>query len=210
VGERSPLVRPVNPALDGRFAQRSNGCVLFGKDVFPEKAASLMSEKQPKRIGRGFGESPGGAVRLRDVIEAMDLPDPDWRSYLNPGTGEITTVSSEDRQLVEDGANVDDLPAWQSEMLPKIREALESGQFLALPDNFDVHEWSIMERFAQDRRSAPQRDELLGSLRGRGAFRSFRSAVRSLGIEDDWHQFRDAALEEIAKDWLEEHDIPYK
>jgi hypothetical protein len=42
-------------------------------------------------------------VSLRDVVDAMDLPNNEWTSYLNPKTGEIVTVTDEDRHLVEDG-----------------------------------------------------------------------------------------------------------
>ena len=58
-------------------------------------------------------------VKLRDVIDAMDLPNQDWQSYLNRDTGEIVTVTDEDRALVEDDADLDDLPDWQREALPK-------------------------------------------------------------------------------------------
>jgi hypothetical protein len=65
-------------------------------------------------------------------------------------TGEIVTVTDEDRHLVEDGdLDEDDLPEWQRESLPKVREALESGDFLALPDQFGIHEWAIMELLEQ-------------------------------------------------------------
>ena len=124
-------------------------------------------------------------VSLRDVVEAMDLPNNDWQSYLNRVTGEIVTVTDEDRRLVEDGEDLDKLPEWQRETLTKVCEVLESEWFFALPGSFDVHEWSIMEQFAQSHSNARQRDEMLDSLHGRGAFRMFRSAIRRLGIEDD-------------------------
>ena len=149
-------------------------------------------------------------VSLRDVVEAMDLPNNDWQSYLNPVTGEIVTVTDEDRRLVEDGEDLDKLPDWQRETLTRVREVLESERFLALPGSFDVHEWSIMEQFAQSHSNARQRDEMLDPLHGRGAFRMFRSAIRRLGIEDDWQRFRDSAFQEIAKDWLEAHGIAYR
>jgi Uncharacterised protein family (UPF0158) len=149
-------------------------------------------------------------VKLREVIEAMDLPNQDWQSYLNPDTGEIVTVADEDRALVEDDADIDELPDWQRETLPQAREALESNRFLLLPGSFEIHEWSIMERFGQGRQSARQRDELLDALHGRGAFRMFKSAIRRLGIEEEWFRFRDSAFEEIAKDWLDSNGIEYE
>ena len=45
---------------------------------------------------------------------------------------------------------------------------------------------------------------------GAGAFRHFKSAVRRLRIEQEWFRFRESALEEIAKAWLEENGIPVK
>jgi hypothetical protein len=57
---------------------------------------------------------------------------------------------------------------------------------VSLPDAFEIHEWAIMERFSSRKASAAHRDELLDSIHGAGAFRSFRRAIRRLGIEDDW------------------------
>jgi hypothetical protein len=149
-------------------------------------------------------------VKLRDVIEAMDLPNQQWQSYLNADTGEIVTITDEDNALVEDDVDPAELPEWQREPLSKAREALESDRFLRLPDSFEIHEWSIMERFGQARSSTRQRNELLDSLHGRGAFRMFKSAIRRLGIEEEWYRFRESALEEIAKDWLESNGMEYE
>jgi hypothetical protein len=147
-------------------------------------------------------------VSLKNVVDAIDLPSDEWASYLNPKTGEIVTVTEEDHYLVGD-EDLDEqgLPAWQSESVTKTREALESGNFLALPDKFEIHEWAMMERFSSDQRSAARREELLDAIHGRGAFRSFRSAIRRLDVEDEWFRFRKLAFEEIAKDWLRAHDL---
>jgi len=49
----------------------------------------------------------------------------------------------------------------------------------------------------------------LNAIHGAGAFRAFRSAIRGLGLEQNWYQFRDQALEDIARRWLEEHKLQY-
>jgi len=43
----------------------------------------------------------------------------------------------------------------------------------------------------------------------REPFRAFRIAIRRLGLEQSWYQFRDEALAEIARSWLEEHKLQY-
>lgn len=149
-------------------------------------------------------------VSLQDIAAAMDLPNAEWVSYLDPETGEIVTVTEEDRRLIEEAVDPEDLPDWQREMLPKAREALESERFLQLPASFDIHEWAIMERFAHSRTTAEHRDALLSAIHGSGAFRKFRHAIQRLGIQDHWYGFRQVAFEEIAKAWLEEHHIPYR
>ncbi len=71
-------------------------------------------------------------ISLREVIEAMEITSEDCISYLDPETGEIITVTEEERHLAED-ESLEDVPEWQREMLPKIRAALESDRFLELP-----------------------------------------------------------------------------
>jgi hypothetical protein len=132
-------------------------------------------------------------VSLKDVVDAIDLPNNEWTSYLNPKTGEIVTVTDEDRHLVEDeDLDEQDLPEWQLESLFTVREALESGDFVPLPDKFEIHEWSMMESFSTSQASVARRDELLDAIRGVGAFRSFGarsggSASKTIGFAfDSW------------------------
>ena len=148
-------------------------------------------------------------VSIRDVVDAIEMQGDEGAAYLNPDTGEIVTVSEEERRLVEEDAE-EDVPEWQQELLPKVREALESERFLQLPSRFDVHDWSIMERFAEERADGGERDALGQAIHGSGAFRRFKDAVRLLGIEEEWFRFHDAALSGIAKEWLEANGIPYR
>jgi len=148
-------------------------------------------------------------ISLREIIAALDAASDDCTSYLDPETGEIVVVTEEERALAEDPYWEEEAPAWQLEMMPKIRGALDSDRFLELPDRFDIHEWSIMERFSRTQNIEQIRSELLNAIHGAGAFRAFRSAIRRLGLEQSWYQFRDEALAEIARSWLEEHKLQY-
>ena len=80
-------------------------------------------------------------------------------------------------------------------------------EYVALPDRFEIDEYLMMERFAIGIQDAPQGDELLAALRGRGAFRRFKDAVYRLGRADEWHSFRDRAYEDIARTCCEENNI---
>jgi hypothetical protein len=151
----------------------------------------------------------GVVLSLRDIVDAIDSQSNESEAYLDPETGEIILVTEDERVLVEQGRAYDDLPQRQRELIPKVRQALESDRFLALPDRFEVHEWAIMERFSQEQNERA-RKVLIGAIHGSGAFRHFRGAVERLGLLDAWYRYREEAIQQIARAWLEEHKLPYK
>src|SRR5262245_62010605 len=110
-------------------------------------------------------------VRLHDVINALEMADDNCSAYLNTKTGEIVHVTDEDRSMVEADELPDYVPDWQLESLPKVREALESDDYIELPSKFDIHEYQIMERFCFDLDEGDAQDECLRAIRGSGAFR---------------------------------------
>jgi hypothetical protein len=149
-------------------------------------------------------------ISLRDVVEAIDLPSDEMASYLNPETGEILTVSEEEQDLLERGDSDESLQEWERELLPKLREAVESDRWLVLPDRFEVHEWSIMERFSRTVESKHDHEELVDAIHGTGAFRLFHRTIERLGLRDGWFKFRDCEYERIAREWLESQGLEYK
>ena len=149
-------------------------------------------------------------VSLKDVVEAMDFQSDELTKYLNRRTGEIVAVTGDDRHLAENNElDVEGLSDWQRESVLKAREVLDSGDFVPLPDKFEIHEWAIMERFAISQTARSIRTELINAIHGRGAYRMFKDTVRRLGVEEAWLAFRKTAFEDIAKDWLEENGISY-
>jgi hypothetical protein len=74
--------------------------------------------------------------------------------FLPPDTGEIVTATEEVRPLAEEQEeSQDNLPAWQREMVREVRAMLASSRCLQLPDRFRIHEWSIMNEFAEAQHS---------------------------------------------------------
>jgi hypothetical protein len=150
-------------------------------------------------------------VSLRDVVHEMDTFSEGDTAYINRKTGELFTVSDEEAGLVEDDmTDSEDLPEWHRELLHKVREVLESTDFIALPNKFDIHEWSVMDRFASSLSEDEDKEgQLRDVLHGRGAFRGFRALVKALGVEQEWYRYRAEAFEEIARRFLEAHEIPF-
>jgi hypothetical protein len=149
-------------------------------------------------------------VSLDDVIEHMDLQSEELTAYINRKTGELVALTHEEVALAEDPEEAAEAAEWQKELLPKAREVLESGDFIPLPSKFEIHEWSIMERFAGSVVDPRMADEIDRALHGRGAFRRFKDVVARSGLVDEWYRFRDAALEEIATEFLEANKIAYR
>ncbi len=149
-------------------------------------------------------------VSLRDVIEEMDLSSDEATTYINRKTGEIITLTDEICALAEDPDEAAEAAEWQKEFLPKASEVAASEDFIPLPGKFEIHEWSIMERFTRSLTDAALSDELEAAVHGRGAFRRFKDIVHRLGIADEWYRFRDGALEEIAIEFLEAHGIEFR
>ena len=131
-------------------------------------------------------------------------------AFINRKTGELYTLSEDEAALVDEEAGEEDLPEWQAEMLPKIREILSGGDWAQLPDKFDIHEWEIMRKFSDSVDDAALSNRLARAIHGKGAFRMFRATVDDAGMLEDWYAFKRSVLRDIAKDALDELGIPYR
>jgi hypothetical protein len=130
--------------------------------------------------------------------------------YLNKRTGEIVVITEEDQIAAEqDDDDAGDLPDWERESIALTREVLESDDYLALPDRFEIDEWRIMERFCLSLEDRTLSDTLLDRIRGSGAFRRFEDAIYRYKVANQWFRYRDQEFAEIAMRWLEANEIPF-
>jgi len=86
----------------------------------------------------------------------------------------------------------------------------ESDEWVAAPTQFDIHEYSIMEQFAESVSNAKKSERLCNALRGKGAFRRFKDTLDHVGLLEKWYDFKHEAYIEIAREWCESEGIEYE
>jgi hypothetical protein len=153
-------------------------------------------------------------VKLKDLVEVLDCRMQETQYYLNRKTGKIVEVQDEYMSVAEVSEEDEEFGSfqeWERECIEQAICILENeDDFLALPDQFEINEYEIMDDFCcsieDDRLSAT----LCGLIRGKGAFRRFKDVVYRYGIEDQWYAFKERALRTIARDWCEKNEIPYE
>jgi hypothetical protein len=148
-------------------------------------------------------------VKLNDVIETLEAVGEEYAHYLDRTTGEIVMITNEELEAAEEDELISEYPDWQREAILKAREILESENFIALPDQFDIHEFKIMEDFCLAFENRRIGEDLRRLIKGSGAFKRFKNAIYSMGADKAWFQFRRREIEKIAIEWLEEQQIPY-
>ncbi len=146
-------------------------------------------------------------VRLKDIVDALQMQFDEMSSYVDTLTGKVHTVTLDEIRAAEEDEEEPD-PDDEEFGIPW-RICFVDKTMLKLPDKREVDEWSIMEEFSESVKNARIRDELLNAIHGTGAFRYFRDTVKRHRIEQEWYAFRDDALRQIAIDWCEDHDVPY-
>uniref|UniRef100_Q021F0 Uncharacterized protein n=1 Tax=Solibacter usitatus (strain Ellin6076) TaxID=234267 RepID=Q021F0_SOLUE len=146
-------------------------------------------------------------VRLKDIVDALQIQVDELSSYVDTVTGKVHTVTRDEIRAAEEEEEEPDLD--DEEFAIPWRVFTMDKTLVELPDKREVNEWSIMEEFSESVKSSRIRGELLNAIQGAGAFRYFRDTIKRHRMEQDWYAFRDDALRQIAIDWCEENDIPY-
>lgn len=148
----------------------------------------------------GMDKQNNVRVPLQVVIDAVESADNEWNQFLDIATME--TVS------VPESLFVDNFGDEYQELSDMIDDRLNS-RFFRLPSPYDIHEYSIMERFIWSLPEGTVQDKLENAIRGRGAFRRFKDNIYRLDIEQDWYDFRENAYREIAIEWCKDHGFQF-
>jgi hypothetical protein len=149
-------------------------------------------------------------VKLSDIIDALEMLSDMRFAYLHRSTGKLVMLTDDEMRAAEDDDDTSDRPEWERETIQEAKEVLTSSDYLELPTSFEIHEYSIMDDFCFSVSDNDLRDELLGAISGRGAFRCFRETIERRGITDAWYRYQGEAYAEIAVRWLEANGIEYE
>ena len=133
-------------------------------------------------------------VNLSLLADALEENFDGWKQFYNTHTGEVESLPD----AGNDYAEIEDF----AELAEKIDS---SPDYVQMPSQWDIHEYQIMESFAEEKKSGV----LFRMLRGRKPFRHFKDKINELGIDQEYYRFRHQAFYEICRNWCEENDIPY-
>ncbi len=81
----------------------------------------------------------------------------------------------------------------------------ESNDYIRLPSQYELHEYRIMERFAEEKGNTV----LMRALHGRRPYRTFKDRAIDLDLDREYYAFRTKAYGEIAREWCRENEIPF-
>jgi len=154
-------------------------------------------------------------VKLKDIIDSLDVQMDEIRSYLNTETGEIITLSTEELDIAEESegeVDFSEYPDWQRDAINEaidVLNNLNTHKYIELPDRWEINEYGIIESFCYSVNDEKIQNVLFSVIRGSGAFRRFKDIIHIYNIQDSWYQYRYEALRKIAIEWCKENDITF-
>lgn len=141
-------------------------------------------------------------IKITKIVEAMDMQMDTSSAFMDKKTEEIIFVSDDEFRIVDDEFVLEDYPEWQREtLLIAEKIAFDINSFISLPDKYEIHEYKIMEKFAININD----ERLFNALHGKGAFRRFKDQLHFQNLTDEYYDFYDRYLKEIAINWCEDN-----
>ena len=142
-------------------------------------------------------------IDIDEIAGMIDVRDPESEGYLDAHIGGTVLLPPELIDL-EDGADLDDLPDWEKELIP-IARAIDAGsdRYVPLPEFDSGEDYQLMAGFAESVDDPGLRDQMSIALDGPGAFHRFRRVLESHPHEQErWYRFKDAAMIKRVREWL--------
>jgi len=137
-------------------------------------------------------------IPLKQVIQAIEEASEVFTSFWDTKTGKTVYLAD---PLMTDMTDEGKALAAEMEDTPE--------RFLRFPTKYEIHQYRIMEDFIDQLASGKAQEELVHTIRGKGAFRRFKQSVRFHGLEQCWYDHLAEAYRELAIRWCEEEGLEY-
>lgn len=145
-------------------------------------------------------------VSLNDLLDELNLLRDNATCYLNTHTGEIYTVSAEERRLLDLIDDPDYVSEDEAEDLEKVHQVTHSSDFVALPDRAEFDEAMSVDAFCDYLGDTKQCKALKESLDGG---HNLDRSLQDLDLTEQWYEFKDETMARITREWLEQKKVPY-
>lgn len=192
------LPQPQNVSIPARVDVR----------YFPENAFVRNEFEDLEADDREPGFQQKKPVLLADLMREIDAVSDQRTAYVNRRTGEVVGVRRDVLDFLDSGEYSERYFGDATEDCLELGRTVNADtDFVRLPRDFKVHEWSTMRKFCESIDDEIHRDELFVAVRGSDAIEVFQATVERLNLLYDWRQFQEMSIEGWAVRWLEERSI---
>ena len=136
-------------------------------------------------------------ISLEQVIDAIEMATQEVTYYYDVQTGETVYL-----------ANLPFFDESGDELAERIETSPE--RYFRFPAKYDINEHHIMRAFIKELPEGRPRYELADAIRGKGAFKRFKSGIRYHRLEQAWYRYQADAYREIAIHWCEDNGFAYE
>lgn len=95
------------------------------------------------------------------------------------------------------------------EITDKIEED-EEETYYYLPSSYVFHDSELIEEYIARIKNENIREELEVAFYGKGKYRRFKEILSGYKIEDEYYNFREEYLKNMAIEWCEKNNIEYE
>ncbi|KRF10162.1 hypothetical protein ASG89_01080 [Paenibacillus sp. Soil766] len=136
---------------------------------------------------------------MEDLISEIELLIDDNFTFINTNTGEVITLMREEIRAAEDEEPLEKFPDWQRENIEKAISIIEDedGVYVDFTLRNNFNEYEIMEDFIVSQKDQKNREELYGTIQGRGAFRRFKDRIIEFGVDKQWYKYKESKIRQL-------------
>ena len=95
------------------------------------------------------------------------------------------------------------------ELTDKIEED-EEERYYYLPNSYVFHDSELIEEYIDEIKNENIQEELEEAFYGKGKYRRFKETLRKFRIENDYYNFREEYLKNMAIEWCQKNNIEYE